>query len=386
MTPAPIPFFATYQGHAMHSKHLSTRAGNRLVPAALAAAALALTAGCATAPDTGTQASAAANEFITQYEPLVPGLYESAYSARTGRLYVTSAVGRPPVKTSQLVKVDPATLAIEAGTTPAPQASRQDGQIQAVYGVDVDDARGQVWVTNTRSGSIAVYRESDLGLVKQFPDGAVPHSRDVLVDSPNNHAYVVSPASNLIRVFDATTLAPLHDIALQGPGAEAPKLMGIALDAAHGKLYVVSLNTNELFVVDTASQRLERAYALPGAQGASGVAVDSQGGQVYVASQKSGNVLIVDAATGAVLHDVATGEGALNVAFDPRNRLAYAANRKANTVTVLDPEGRIRAQVPTGSAPNHITIDPQGNAYVLNKAKGKDDPSADRITRIRPGQ
>lgn len=370
----------------MLSKHPSNRSAGRLILAALATTALALSAGCATTPGATGQADAATGEFIAQSEHLVPGVYQSAYSARTERLYVTSAVGRPPVKTSQLLKVNPANLAIEASTTPAPQASRQDGQIHAVYGVDVDDARGQVWVTNTRSGSIAVYRESDLGLIKQFAEQSVPHSRDVLVDSPNNHAYVAAPASNLVRVFDATTFAPLHDIALQGSGTQAPKLMSLALDAAHGKLYAVSLNTNELFVVDTASQRLEHAYPLPGAQGASGVAVDSLEGRVYVASQKSGNVLIVDAANGAVLHDVATGEGALNVAFDPKNRLAYVANRKANTVTVLDSEGRIHAQVPTGSAPNHITIDTEGKAYVLNKAMGKDDPTADRITRIHPGQ
>ncbi|MDN5844489.1 MAG: YncE family protein, partial [Alcaligenaceae bacterium] len=347
---------------------------------------LALSAGCATTPHASAEAATATDEFIVQYEPLAPGLYESAYGAKTGHLYVTSAVGRPPVKTSQLLKVDPAGLTIEARTTPPLQAGRDDGQLQAVYGVDIDDARGRVWVTNTRGGSIAVYRESDLGLIKQFPEGTVPHSRDVLVDSANTRVYVSSPASNLIHVFDATTLAPLQEIAVQGPGTETPKLMGLALDAAHGKLYAVSLNTNELFVIDTAGRHLEHAYALPGAQGASGVAVDSQGGRVYVASQKSGNVLIVDAANGTVLHDVATGAGALNVAFDPKSRLAYVANRKADTITVLDSEGRIHAQIPTGSAPNHITIDDQGDAYVLNKGKGKNDPTANRITRIHAGQ
>src|SRR3546814_6697402 len=116
MTPTLIPFFATHQGHAMHSKHLSTRPSGRLVLAAFAATALALSAGCASTPQASAQAGAATGEFSVQYQPLAPGLYESAYSARTGRLYVTSAVGRPPVKTSQLLKVDPDTLALDART------------------------------------------------------------------------------------------------------------------------------------------------------------------------------------------------------------------------------------------------------------------------------
>ena len=52
--------------------------------------------------------------------------------------YVASAVGRPPVRESRIVKFNPADQRIEAAITPAPQASRQDGQVQAAYGIALD--------------------------------------------------------------------------------------------------------------------------------------------------------------------------------------------------------------------------------------------------------
>src|SRR3546814_1181790 len=52
---------------------------------------------------------------------------------------VTSAVGRPPVKESALMKVDADTLKIEASVTPAADKTSDKGQIMAVYGVAVDE-------------------------------------------------------------------------------------------------------------------------------------------------------------------------------------------------------------------------------------------------------
>ncbi|MGB6006650.1 YncE family protein [Castellaniella sp.] len=356
---------------------------NRTAKLILASAMLGLAAGCAAPPpDAPAGASTAAPvwTFQAQAIDLVPGLYQSAYSAQSQRLYVASAVGRPPVRESRIVKFNPADQRIEAAITPAPQASRQDGQIQAAYGIAVDDVHGQIWTTNTRSGSATVYRQADLALVKQFPDNAAPHARDALIDAAHNRAYVSSPAGNTIHVFDTATLQALPGIGLTGAG-EAPKLMSLALDAEHRRLYAVSLNTAEVFAVDTATGRQVARYAVPGAQGASGIAVDGRTQRLYVAAQKSGDVTVLDARDGRVLQHVPTGAGALNVAFDPLHRLAYVANRGAGTITVLNDAGIVQAQIATGSAPNHIAIDPQGVAWALVK-KSKNDPRSDRLVRI----
>lgn len=343
------------------------------------------------------------DRFEARASKLVPGLYQSAYSAKTDRVFVTSAVGRPPITQSELLKVHPQTLAIEARATPpqapaqAPQAGspapREPGLL-AVYGVGVDDANGTVWVTNTRQNTVAVYRQADLKLLKQFAPGTVPHARDVVVDEKLGKAYA-SPVAGHLAVFDTKTLSFVRNIpiattvaARPGPGGGEPPAfaaMSLALDADNHRLFTVSLGTDEAAIIDTRTDAVVKVFALEGAKTASGVAYDARTGRLLVASQGSDNLLIVDADSGKTLHDVKVGAGALNVVLDPVSRLAYVANRGGGTVTVVDIEqGRIVANLDGGTYPNHVAVDGKGNVYAVNKSRGADDAQGDRITLIRP--
>ncbi|WP_066093620.1 YncE family protein [Xanthomonas massiliensis] len=334
---------------------------------------------------------------------LVQGLYQSAYSAKGNAVFVTSAVGRPPVSQSALLKVDPRSLDILAQVAPQPapvqpregdgedgpaaggrQGAREPG-VYAVYGVAVDDAHGNVWVTNTRQNTVAVYRQSDLKLVKQFPVGAVPHSRDVVVDAARGRAYVSAVGEDYIAVFDTRKLAPLANIPVASAtagGTFAP--VSLSLDAATGKVYAVSLRSAEAAVIDGPTGKVDKVIPLQGTQGAIGVAYDSAAHHLLAVSQSSDNLLIVDVASGRVLHDVYVGAGALGVAYDPVHRLAYVASRAAGTVTVVDAQGRIVANLDGGTYPNHVAADGKGDVFLINKSRGEDDPQGDRITRITP--
>src|SRR5262245_24175791 len=110
-----------------------------LRPIALAAA---LVAGGALAA-TGTAAAADTAPAAITTKPVVSGLYQSAYSARNHVLWATSAVGRPPVTESHLLKLDPRTLKVKGSYTP-PVTDTGTGAVQAVYGVAVDDEHDTV--------------------------------------------------------------------------------------------------------------------------------------------------------------------------------------------------------------------------------------------------
>ncbi|MFT3719678.1 YncE family protein [Pseudorhodoferax sp.] len=344
------------------------------------------------------------DRFAVKSEPLVPGLYQAGYSARTDRVFVTAAVGRPPVTRSEIVKINAQTLAIEQRVSPLPapnppaRAGGPGGNapagdkpqlpgLYAVYGVGVDDANGNVWVTNTRQNTVAVYRQSDLALVKQFEPGALPHGRDVLVDGTQGKAYASPVGEAYVAVFNAKAPAFLKNIPIQtslrGPGAKPFAPMSLALDEAGSRLFVVS-SGGEVAVIDTRTDTVEKVFAVEGAVSASGVAYDARTGRVFVSAQGSDNVVIADVKTGKTLHDVKVGAGSLNVAFDPARRLAYVANRASDTVTVVDPDGRIVGNLDLGSFPNHVAVDGKGNAFVVNKARGTGDAEGDRISRVTP--
>ena len=85
-----------------------------------------------------------------------------------------------------------------------------------------------------------------------------------------------------------------------------------------------------------------------------------------------------------MLHDVAIGQGALNVAFDAKSGNAFVVSRAAGTVTVVNGEGKIVANLAGGTFPNHVPADGRGDVLVINKSKGADDPEGDRISHIVP--
>src|SRR5690606_10254255 len=230
----------------------------------------------------------------------------------------------------------------------------------------------------------AVYKQSDLSLVKQFEPGTVPHARDVVVDEANGRAYASATGTPEIKGFDTKTLEPLEPITIQSQiRGEEFSTTALDIDEAGGKLGTVSLSTPGAALVDLASCEV-KVIPLPGAKAAAGVAYDPQEGLSFVASQATDNLLIVKAETGEVIHDVAVGAGPLNVAFEPVGRLAYVANRGAGTIAVVSPEGEIVANLDAGSYPNQLRADGKGNVWAVNKSRGENDEAGDRIWRITP--
>lgn len=330
-----------------------------------------------------------ADLFKIKSEPVTKGLYQVAYSAASDAVFVTSAVGRPPVKESALLKLDPKTLEILAKAEPQAAPAREDGQdggVFAVYGVAVDDVHGNVWVGNTRQNTVAVYKQSDLSLVKQYEPGVAPHARDVVIDAANNRAYVSTSFGETIEVFDTETLEVLPPIVIKSKvRGESFGTMSLELDPIAHKLFTVSMPTNEAAVIDLASGQAD-VFPLPDARSASGVAYDAKDGLLFVASQNSDNLVIVDVKTGETLSNTLVGAGSLNVTFDPVSRLAFVANRGAGTITAVDTIGKIVANLDAGTLPNQLRADGKGNVWAVNKSRGENDEAGDRLWRISPAK
>lgn len=316
-----------------------------------------------------------------------PGLYQVAFGAAAEAVFVTSAVGRPPVQDSALYRIHAESLEIAGRSRPdtAPRAENgRDGGVFALYGLGIDEANGTIWATNTRQNTVAVYRQSDLSLVRQFEPGSVSHSRDVVIDAERGRAYVSTALTPVIEVFDTGALHKTATIALKSlqPGG-AFGAMSLALDAKAGRLFTVSMQSDEYAVVDL-TDLSSKTFALPGADGPSGLAYDPVEDLLFVASQNSDNLLIVKASDGRILQNVPVGAGALNVTFEPVSRLAFVACRGAGTIAVVEPGGQLRAVLDAGSLPNHLQADGRGAVWAVNKSRGEDDASGDRLWRLVP--
>lgn len=315
------------------------------------------------------------------------GLYQIAFSPKSNAYFVTGAVGRPPVKESELLKLDAATLDTLTKVTPAaaPAQGDREGGLFAVYGVGVDDANDTVWVTNTRQNTVAIYAQSDLNLIKQFEPGVTDHPRDVVVDAERGRAYV-SAASQGIVVFDTATQEMIEVIEIPSKQRrETFTAMSLALDPQAHVLYTPSLTTPEVARINLADNTVQ-VFALSDAAQASGIDIDPANGRMFVASQGSDNVIALDA-EGKELFNTKVGSGALNVAYDASHNRVYVVSRGSDSLAAVDADtGEIIANLNLGSFPNFLDVTENGDIIAVNKARGAEDGTGDQVWRLTPKQ
>ncbi|MFD7687482.1 YncE family protein [Streptomyces sp. NPDC059781] len=344
----------------------TTRTSRRT--AAAAAVAVAVAAGSTLTLASTASAQATASEVTTA--KLTKGLYQSSYSERNDALWVTAAVGRPPVTESHLLKVDPDTLEIEADYTP-PVTDTATGAVEAVYGVAVDDEHNTVWTTNTRNNSVSVYSQRTGKHLASLP--GIAHAREIVVDERHDTVWASGFGDGALVAFDSRTFKEKKRVTVEGAGPT-----GLTLNEKTGTLYAADLNNDRLIELKHGSAT---PRFLPAGDGPISVSLSKNGRTAYTADQTSGTLSVIDLRKGTVTESVATGAGALSVATDERSGDVVVVNRTAATVTVVDPrKGMIKETVATGANPNHVEI-ADGTAYVTDKSGATQ--SEDTLTRIR---
>ncbi|MZD07971.1 YncE family protein [Streptomyces sp. SID5785] len=334
------------------------------------ATVVALGAGSTLALHGAAAADAASRARPVASAPIAKGLYQSSYSERNHALWATTAVGRPPVTTSSLVKLDPRTLEVEATYTP-PVTDAATGAVEAVYGVAVDDEHNTVWTTNTRNDSVAVYSQKTGKHLATLP--GVAHAREVVVDDLHNTAWASGFGDGSIIGFDTKTFKVKKRVTVPD---SAPT--GLAVNRLTGTVYAADLDNDRIIAV---SPRAGSPRLIPTGDGPISVALSRSGLTAYTADQAGGTVSEVNLRTGKVTGSVPTGAGPLSVAADPRSGRVLVANRDAATVSVVDPRtDKVVRTVPTGPNPNHVEI-ADGFAYVTEKSAAGAD-GEDVIRRI----
>lgn len=335
-----------------------------------------------------------AGDFAITKVEIANGQYQTAVNQAENTLFAASAVGRPPILQSKLTKLDATTLEVLAEVTPgAVDPADESRGVYGVYGIGLDNELGYVWVTNTRQNTVAVYRQSDLSLVKQFEAGAVAHSRDVVVDPQTNLAYVSSASRgdadvSVIEVFDGNTLEQVDAITVSDAAHPFGVTMSLTFDEQTGELFTTSMANPTAAKIDVREGNRVTFYDLGGnVESASGVAWDSANRNLYVANQGTNNVVVVDVDENKVIKDIPTGAGALNAVYDPVHALVYIANRGGATATVIDAETlEVVANLEAGTNANHVSVGAQGAVYLVNKAghERADGTRHDDLYRYQP--
>ncbi|WP_151769599.1 YncE family protein [Streptomyces abyssomicinicus] len=341
--------------------------------AVAAAAGLSLAVPAATAgPQAGKGAGKHDVPSIATKTAVAKGQYQTAYSERNDVLWAASAVGRPPVTQTALLKLDPDTLEVIDTITP-PLVNETTGAREAVYGVEVDDENNTVWVTNTRDNGVAVYSQRTGEHLAFIPN--VSHAREVVIDTRRDTAWVSAVNSAEVVAFDTDTFEEKRRVTVEGS-----RPAGLALEERSGKVYASDLNGDQIIEISPYKETVELH---PAGAGAISVSLSKNGRTAYTANQTDGTVTVTDLRTSTVTATIPTGEGALSVRTDFRTGKLVVANRVAATVSIVDPKRGTVQNLVTEANPNHVEIE-DGIAYVVDKS-GANAEGGDFAYRIDLG-
>ena len=242
-----------------------------------------------------------------------------------------------------------------------------EGMPGGSHGIGIVTALGKGYTDDGKAGEAVAF---DL---KTFKTGKRIKAEDdadgIAFDPASGHIFVVDGDSKILTVIDPKTDTAIASIDAGG-GLE------YAVSGNNGKLYVDGAEKKEIVRIDTATNKVDAHWPIPGCTSPHGLAIDTRAQRLF-ASCVNNVLTVVNAKSGAVVATLPIGKGTDGAAFDPVRKLVFSSNFDG-TISVIrevspdkyQPLDSIKTQV-TGK---NMTIDPaSGRLYV---AVADIDPNA----------
>jgi YVTN family beta-propeller protein len=219
------------------------------------------------------------------------------------------------------------------------------------FGVAVDNATGDVFVTNSGGENVSVISTDGDRVIDSIAVGNSPFG--IAYDGATQDLYVANEGTDNVSVISGSTLSVIATIAVgEGP-------LGIAADPQTGQVFVADSTNNgsnfgqdSVSVIDTATEAVTATLAA--GIHPYGVAVDNLTDQVFVTNEGSNNITVVNATTDTAIATIPVPAPSVDlqgIAYDPESRMmwvgggySYAVEVNASTLTLAgyfttDPAG-----------------------------------------------
>lgn len=279
---------------------------------------------------------------------LVVGMCEAASSAEPFLIVLNKSDN-----TASLV--DPATLEVRinlpTGRAPHEAAASPDGRFVYVanYGRETDG--NTLTVIDVAARKVA--GTIDLGDFKR------PHG--IRVSRDGRTLWVTCEANQAVLGIEAATGKIVENY---GTGQRVSHMLVPSHDEQ--KLYVASIGSGTVTVIDRKTRQVE---SLPTGAGAEGIDISPDGKFVWIANRSANTISVLDTATETIVTNLkAGGEMPIRVKFTLDGKEVLVSNARSNTVSVFDAVRREEiAKIQTGFSPVGILVAPDGRrAFVAN--------------------
>jgi len=233
-----------------------------------------------------------------------------------------------------------------------------------VHGIVVVPALRRGYTTNGKPGTVTEFdldslqRLRDIPLTGKSPDAA-------LFDAHSGRLFVFNAKSNNASVVDVQAGREIALIPFEGN----PEL---AADDGAGHVFVNIEDKAQLDEIDTGTLKVTRQWALADCEEPSGLALDAAHARVFSVCQNQ-TMVVTDAVDGHQVARVPIGEGPDGAAFDPASQTVFSPNGRSGTLTVVhedDPDHFSVVQtLPTQASARTIALDERSHRLYLPAAK-----------------
>jgi len=263
------------------------------------------------------------------------------YDSNSGRLYVSHG--------DRLTVLDGTSGAILGNV---------EGITGGTHGIGISAATGKGYTVDGAAGVAVAF---DLKTLKTGAHIKADSDADgIAFDPVSGHVFVVDGEPGKLTVIDPKTDAAIATIDLGG------KLEYPVADNS-GKIYVNGEANKEIVRVDTANNKVEAHWPIPGCTSPHGLAIDTTAHRLF-ASCLNAVMTIVNADNGAVVATLPIGQGTDGAAFDPKRKLIFSSNNDGTLSVIgeVDPQTfRSLGSIPTAVTGKNMTINPAtGRLYV----------------------
>ena len=165
----------------------------------------------------------------------------------------------------------------------------------------------------------------------------------------------------------------VYSVALAGSRANSQTLLttvatgshpaALAINPTTNKLYVANENSNNVTVIDEAT---DSTATIPAGAYPIAVAVNPATNKIYVANQNSNNVTVIDGVSNSTTV-VATGRFPQALAVNSVTNQIFVANRQDNSITAINGSNNMTFTIPVGDYPSAVAVNSLTNKiYIAN--------------------
>lgn len=335
-----------------------------------------------------------AKRFSVDRSAGLAGQYQVAYNPGENVLFVSGSFNHTKTHgtlCATIARINADTLQIEkTAVLPVIPENKPElenlFQIQAAYGLAVDNQRGLLWTGGTRTNSVTAYSQKDLSLVwDSLTLGVEMLTPRELYVAPNGAVLVTGMGG--YQVISASTAEGERTVSpLQGEGPAM--LLGPVADEARSRLYIPNILRDEIWVVDMNTWGLVHRLPVTGGEdantpvGVHGVEIDLTRGELYVSAQgregKNGGLYVLSF-EGEHLAYLPFGKMPTDILLDAERHLLYVADfggkgesavAGGGTITVIDTLNRtiIETLQIAPTRINHQVLLGDGSVIAIDKA------------------